>query len=260
MKRNLVSLLVFLSLSSMAQDRVQKPKTSIPLENVGQLTEAKGWMLNPEQEWVSLDKTIPSYIKSEHKLLLTHEQSGLGVDNFISYQLKQVEHEGVQYYILIKKFRDGFYEYPSIRRGWIGTTSCRAYVFEKQELDKLQGVIDGQINLIEIRLVDIVDLRWVDQNKTLELISLKIKWGGYNDRTALILHIAPYQEKGIVQFQVYERYGDFNIISGVRVEHKPLKEGSSYDRTKIYLSDELFSHCYYETSYDKFNKFLPIKF
>lgn len=240
------------------QDRTEKPKPIISEGSIGELTDVTGWMLNPEEEWVSLKNTIPVFLGSEYKSLLTHEQSGLGTDNFKYYKLKELSYNGSAFYILIKQYRDGYFTYQSIKEGWNELISHTAYIFNKNEFDKLANIVDGQVNMTEIALIARVHIQWTSESEALELIPTKIDWDKPTN-TKLILHIAPYKEKNIVQFQIYDVYSKFNIIGGIVKEFKLKGDQYSVRGKQVYLTNELFKYCYYETDYATFNKFLLLK-
>ncbi|MCC1485670.1 hypothetical protein [Winogradskyella immobilis] len=259
MRKTFYFLIIILLISNLSfgQERNAKPKPEISNSIIGQLTSAKGWVLNPEEEWQSLTNTIPAYLSSEFKQLINYEKYSLGSDNFKSYQLRDLTFKGEEYYILIKKYKDGFYTYSSIEEDWNNYTSYLAYVFKKSEWEKISTIEDNKINLIEIDLETTVSVQYKSEKEAFSLIKSKMEFkDDQKDDTKLILHIAPYKEKNIVQFQIYTKYSKYKIIGGIRTEHK-IKGGKySFSTKQIYLTDELFSHCYFETDFANFNKFI----
>ena len=132
--------------------------------------------------------------------------------------------------------------------------------FAKSELNKLDNIKDGEVNIIEIELIDKVNIQWTSEAEALKLISTKIEWNKASDKKSkLILHIAPYKEKNIVQFQIYTTYSKYNIIGGIIKEYKAKGGEYSWSTKQVYLTGELFKYCYYETDYTTFNKFLNIE-
>ena len=255
--KKLLLILLCVPLIGLGQERTSQEIAKISKENLGELTESTGWMLNADKEWVSLKNTIPvGGLGSEDNDLLTYEDWGLGTDNFLFYQLRELEYNNKTYYILIKKYRDGWYEYPTIQEDWYKEKGILGYIFDKSELEKMKNIKDGESNMIEIQLIDYVDIEYESEYKSLELMTKKIDWNDKENKYRLILHIAPYKDKNIVQFQVYATYSKYNIICGIIKEHKVRKE--DYSMKDIYLSDELFKHCYFETTYSNFIRFLSI--
>lgn len=210
-------------------------------------------MLNPEDEWVSLPNTIPAYLSGEYKTLLTYEKYGLGTDNFRSYELRRVSYEGKTYFLLLKRYRDGYYKYETIEEDWREYESFLAYVFTQEGLNKIKKAVDGKVNKIQIDVIGVVEVRWSDESEALDVITSKIDWTdrSENDKR-LIMHIAPYKQKNLVQFQIYSSYSRFNIIGGIANEYK---KGTK----QVYGTDELFEHCYYEVEYNDFIKLFKLE-
>ena len=221
----MIAIMICLVTMAFSQERVIKETASF-IGNVGQLSTATGWRLSTDKEWLSLSKTIPQDLLSEHKNLLTYEEYGLGDDNFISYTMKKMSHEGKSYCVLIKMYRDGRYKYPNIREDWFEYTSTIAYIFTEEEFNKI-NVIDNKINLIEISLVDVIVLRC---NTDISLILTKFQPGA-NTVSKLYLYIASYKEKNIVQFQI---------------------------KDNNYRMDKSFGNYYYETDYTSFDNFIKL--
>lgn len=256
-KTTLIILTSLIIVNVYAQERTTKPRPIIGEKVITKLSDATGWMLNPDGEWISRLNRIPESLNSEYNLLLDYEKHRLGTDNFNYYQLRELTFNDLSYYILIKSFRDGYYSYPSIKEDWNKETSYYAYVFTKTEFEKIKNIEDGRINLIEINIIDEVKVFHKSESEAYSLIPVKIElnrqWG---KKYRLIFHVAPYKQKNIVQFQIYTAYGKTSI-GGIVYQYRP--PGSSYAARKtIYLTDELFSHCYYETNYENFNDFLRI--
>ncbi len=126
---------ILLILTVFGQDRTVKLKANIATETISQLKIATGWMLNPDEDWISLKNTIPISIASEYNILLNHERKGLGTDNFKYYKLKELTFKDSSYYILIKQYRDGYYTYSSIEEDWNSLISHTVYIFAKSELN-----------------------------------------------------------------------------------------------------------------------------
>ena len=255
-RNTLLTVLSLLSLCTtvLSQDRTVKVKPIIGTKTISQLKKATGWMLNKDAEWVSLKNTIPtSTLGSKYKSLYGYEKYGIGCDNFNFFKLKEITHNDIAYFILIKQYRSGYYKYSNIEEDWRPNISHSAYVFSKSELTKLNSINDSQINMVEIQLIDYLDLRYTSESEAIEEIKTKINLDKAIDKTLkLILHIAPYKEKKIVQFQIYSIEHSFKYINGInRKNASRVKE--------YYLKDELFKHSYYETDYSNFNKFLNIQ-
>lgn len=133
--KNILLVLIAILITSFAnaQERATREKIKITNNILGELKSAKGWMLSPGSEWVSLDNTIPQELALSERNLLKFERIGLGVDNFISYQFREIMFRDTTYLLLLKKYRDGRFRYPNIKEDWIAYTSYYAYVLDKDE-------------------------------------------------------------------------------------------------------------------------------
>jgi hypothetical protein len=105
------------------------------------LTIAKGWILCKDEQWVSRQNKIPTKYASTSPTTENFGTSGLGSDNFISLNLHSVVYGDKQYVILIKKYKNGWYEYPTIYEEWHSCISTEYYFFYKSEFDKLRLII-----------------------------------------------------------------------------------------------------------------------
>lgn len=261
-------ILVMLTINNiklLSQDRINKVLPVINKQINSQLNKSIGWMLNPESQWVSRTNRIPSFIENRYKTLIDYEYDGLGVDNFITYEIRDINIEDSIYLILIKKYKDGYYKYPSIKEGWLNYTSVDFYVFDKKELSKINTITNDSINLIKINVLYSNTITWIDNETYISDIEKSIskqidEKNNKESETFLIFHIAPYKTKNIVQFQIYSSYSKYNLISGVIKEHKIKDTNTQYswEQKKIYYSDDLFKYCYYEVDYLTFNNFIKI--
>jgi hypothetical protein len=262
----ILAILTLNSVNLFSQDRVSKPIPTIGTQIKGQLTKSTGWLLNPESQWVSRPNKIPSFIENQYKTLIDYENDGLGLDNFISYQLRDIKIQDSTYSILIKKYKDGYYKYSSIKEGWTNYNSVIFYVFNKNELRKFDDVTNDSINLIKINVLYSNSVAWINNETYISDIQKEIvkqideKKNDEVTEEYLVFHIAPYKTKNIVQFQIYSSYGTYNNISGIIKEHKVKDENGKYswDEKQIYLSEDLFKYCYYEVDYLTFNNFIKI--
>ena len=144
----LTTSFLFLNICLLAQDRTNKNLPKISIATKGQLIKAIGWTLNPEGQWISRQNRIPVFLENEFKSLIDYERDGLGIDNFISYQLKEIKIGDKTYSILIKKYKDGEFKYPSIKEGWMNYTRLCYYVFETTELEKLNFLKNDNLHFL----------------------------------------------------------------------------------------------------------------
>ena len=189
-----------MSISNLfSQERVNKPVPTIGAKVNSQLTKSTGWTLNPEGQWISRSNRIPAFIENEFKTLIDYEKDGLGLDNFISYQMRDIKIQDSTYAILIKKYKDGYYKYETINEGWTAYNSVEYYVFSKHELKKLDSIKVDSINLVKIDIIYSNSITWINNETYISDIQKDIvkqideKKETVEKENYLIFHIAPYK-------------------------------------------------------------------
>jgi hypothetical protein len=237
MKNILVVLITCLTVTVSGQERTN---TALPVINPvakGKLTEATGWMQNDEGQWASRKNKIPVNMESQYKSLIDYQHDGLGEDreNFIYYELRDVKIKDSVYSILIKKYRDGFYQYETIKKGWMPQTSINYYVFPTAELKKLQNLAPDITHNIKIKTLYYGELLYLDPKISLTTIAKSLsKEVNENDdfgKKELMVNLRKY--KNNIRF----------IINNVETYREP----------------EKLEKDYYEVSAEAFKKFLPIQ-
>lgn len=249
-----MSALLFIVTLAYGQERVNRKSGNFSTSKLGELNSAKGWMLNEDEQWDSLLNTIPVCMRSDLGLL-KYERTGLGVDNFKQFQIREFAYNDSTYMAIIKKHRFGTYQYQNIKEGWNEYETYKTYIVSKSDFDKLSDIKNSSKNLIEM---DIIDVLFSNYEST-ELPALKamaIKFKPENRGDKLIFQIAPYKEKEIVQFIIFElsKYGSPNVINPHRI-----KDEYGYKSIEVMGTEQLFDHCYYETSYQNFNRFIKLE-
>jgi hypothetical protein len=200
------------------QNRVNDKLPQITKTN-GQLLNAFGWLKNNSGQWISRKNKIPFDLGKDQKALENYQSYSLGQDNFISFELKNIEIKDSSYTILIKKFRDGFYRYPTIQEDWNFSNSYAYYIFENAELEKLKNIKTDTLNTIEIVLkstdvVKFVDFKTLTNSMIVETIQENLnKHSFINSETSfsnglpytfpvLYIDITYFKNKKIVQFYI----------------------------------------------------------
>ena len=239
----LINLIIFNSIC-FSQNRNNTNLPLISAENKGILLQAKGWLKNQYGEWISRNNKIPNDLSIEYKSLDNFEIYSLGQDNFISYQLKDIEipnnpyiYQDSTYVVLIKKEKWGYYIYPAINEEWRTSNTCEYYVFKKSELNKFKNIFYDELKIIDINLIYSGYIQPVDLTKFNNLylskeINKKImeqdKYGSNDNERHLYLNLTCIENKNLVQFYFYER------------------------------TFEEITNKYYETDLATFNKFIKI--
>ena len=227
-----------------SQERVNKELPKINLTTKGYLNSSTGWLLNPEGQWISRNGKIPFFIENKYELLIDYEEKGLGLDNFFSYEIRDIVIKDSLYSILIKKYINGFYRYNAIKEGWYYCNSISFYVFEKPEINKLNNIKSDSTYLIKLKTNLYGNLDMVgdfNNNDYLKEIEKEIKGHPYSGGDMQVtFQLRSFKSKDIVQFVIFK--GNFSIYPLMGVP-----------------SNEQFNYCYYETTFNNFNEFIKIK-
>jgi tetratricopeptide (TPR) repeat protein len=141
-------IMLFLTMTSYAQvDPCSKSSTdggdpyglldySILSPIQSSITTGNGWSLQDNGTWASSPQRIP-YTDSRTN---TSRQPGideLGLGNYISIELRKIMIKDEQFNVLIHRYKDGEYEFPYLKKGWVGFESFDFYVFRSQKLAEL---------------------------------------------------------------------------------------------------------------------------
>ncbi len=235
-KTFLVIFLIICSLDSKAQIRSNEPLPVIDPIVKGKISNATGWLKDRTGQWISAKNKIPYDLEDEFKSLANyyHYKLGENRENFISFEIRDIKIDSVDYKLLIKKYNDGFYKYESINEGWTTSNSCTFYVFELNEFKKINEIEMDMPNEIALKFIYQGDLKYTDLAKLTDLkiskqlyISVKESYNSYISNI-LNFSINPMKSKNKVQFLFYS-YFDSNVDK------------------------------YYETDWLNFNKFIKIE-
>jgi len=145
----IILLFAILPLLSYSQNRKERKKKA-KCENLSEqdlikytslsdvessIKKAKGWTIQNNGAWYSMDNELPFADQKANK-----DESGdrtLGKDNFIVLEMRKLMIGNNQYNVLIKKYRDGKYEFPVLKEGWSGFNSLDYYVFSSTKLNAI---------------------------------------------------------------------------------------------------------------------------
>lgn len=292
MKKLLLSFFLILSTYSYAQDRIDKKTPIISRNIISELSKAQGFMLMNNGEWFESDKFITKedLSLSLRRILEDEKDSRFCLDNFSSFQFREISYNGKSYIILIKKAFNGQYKYNAIKKDWIGFNRYSYVILDKEELkNKLNNISDSSINKIELSVISvpefILDFGEKDVIKEIESKIVEednkfkdeIEKQEYQNKQIIkrfedrglsldkapiqkpsiykfIFHIYPFKEKNIVQFVLYGFKDNPNtkIKFPFFLETNPVLESNT---APYFGTAQMFEHCYYETDYNTFFKF-----
>ena len=196
-------LFFIISIQLFAQERYSKSIPSINQKLNSKLEKATGWSLNPEEQWIQRPNKIPFPVESQYKFEIDFGEKSVGIDNFIFFEFRDILINDTIYSILIKKFTDGYYKYELIKQDWLNQTKLNYYIFEKNELIKFSNINNNEVNSIKLKMKYFGTITSEEINN-IELQILNLEPNLFKNSYLTFL-IAPYKEKGIVQFFISKR-------------------------------------------------------
>lgn len=293
MKKLLLSFFLILSTYSYTQDILDKKSPIISKNIISELSKAQGFMLMNNGEWFESDKFITKddLSLSLRKILKNEKDSRFCLDNFSSFQFREISYNGKSYIILIKKAFNGQYKYNAIKKDWIGFNRYSYVILDKEELkNKLNNISDSSINKIELSVISVpefildfgekdiireIESKIIEEDKKLkevleeqenhnkQIIKIFEERGLSLDKAPIqkssiykfIFYIYPFKDKNVVQFVLYGFKDNPNtkIKLPFFIETNPILESNT---APYFGTDRMFEHCYYETDYNTFFKFI----
>ncbi|AIN75116.1 hypothetical protein SAMN02745938_11179 [Flavobacterium psychrophilum DSM 3660] len=246
MKRLLQIMIIIFSVSAYTQERVNAVLPKISATVSSKLTIATGWLKNEDGQWISRKNRIPFKIENKFKQLIDYEKYALGEngENFISYELRDININDSIYCILIKRYNDGYYKYESINEGWTKNQSIDYHVFLKSELEKFKSIKNDTINNLEIPVLYNNTFRYVNtttfSNTDISKdISKQMLTGKVTE---------PFLQESIVfNIKIYKSNVRFLVTEGIDESNR------SYQRA------EDLEDYYYESTMPIFNQFIVLK-
>lgn len=228
--------------TSYGQDRVDKKLPSVTLTK--SLSQSIGWNLSKSGQWKSRPNRIPKV--DVDNILLDYESYGLGEDNFLSLQFGEIKIDEKPYHILTKKYKDGYYRYETIQKGWTPCLSVSYYVFDDEEYDKIRNIQFDSKNYIEVKPLCSNDIRLTITNENM-LYQIKkdiMEQKADNFESVLTsdnklgLMIYPISKQSKVRFkmEIFGRYSDEESIGDFKKSFE-----SSYFETSLVSFNSLIS-------------------
>jgi tetratricopeptide (TPR) repeat protein len=136
MKKILLLLLIVIANQLVAQQEVDEYELqnfSILSPVQSEIKQARGWSLQDNGKWAYSENRIP-YTDSRTNTTRQPAVDALGLDNFTEIELRKIMIDDDQYNVLIKKYKDGEYEFEYLAKGWKSYNSLDVYVFRSEKL------------------------------------------------------------------------------------------------------------------------------
>lgn len=201
-----------LSVVLYSQDRVNLKPDRYDAKSV-QITYATLWRFE-EPKWVSESNKNGDYFQFDYIRFARLKSS---VDN---------------YYVLIKKFTDSDYEYPSIYVGKYYFKSIKFYIYTKQSYEQIKNIKQGETLILPY----IGDVLW------------RANWGDEYNEHVYIQKIKRY-------INAYENKTKIYIDDELLYIKRTKSEGQDVVRFWLpdkYFSEEKFEEIYWEVPYNTF--------
>ena len=210
------------------------------------LINAKGWALQDNGRWASVNNIIPhSNYKTKKR---PSPRFKLGQENFTEMQLRKVLIDDKQYNVLVIEYKDGEYEFPLLEEGWSSYRSALFYVFRAENLLK---VLPEEVEFNKPYAVNLdVYCYGIVENYDPAIISDKIV-------------------NKITRTQGLTNYNQANLIWAVYPVFIDGKKSCRFKLIKSYVTkhlytfytdprhlDDLFKRSFYETNYHTFKNFI----
>jgi len=224
-------------------------------------------------KWAYSDNKIP-YTDSHNNNTRLPAVEVLGLDNFTEINLRKIMIDDKQYNVLIKKYKDGEYEFNYLAKGWKSYYSLDFYVFKSEKLFELlpdevpfntSYLVDlecyyaGSIKNYEKTVVASRSLRLTNYATGAISSFPSSKNGNYIDmiiRTIQDLKLGRIVNDGSLIFAVYPIKADEKEV----VRFKLIKSYRNDNLIKLQTSPDnwtrLFDDFFYEVPFSTYKRFI----
>ncbi len=178
MKKILLLLTLFLSVSSVfSQTRTNRSELRF-INSSEKLSSSTGWMYNEKRgEWVDYENVISDNTdyKTKYKSLTGQFMMSRLTQNFIDIETKSFNINEKSYFVvMVRKWR-GRYKYPTIYEDWYSWEEVQGFIFTEEEYSKILD-FNGEIKLVTGYYVSLGSFyEKYDETVFLDLIQTELK-------------------------------------------------------------------------------------
>lgn len=239
---------------------------------IASITNATGWSLQDNGTWFSEANKIP-FTDSRSVKSRPEGQELLGQDNFISLDLHKIMIDDEQYFVLVRTYYDGEYEFAYLQRNWISYKSINYWVFHG---DKLSELMPEPIPWNTMYLADLRCYMTGTIKNFEKVVFLGSSLRLQNYATGVVQNFQQsatgYEEKIIRAIQDRKQgkiINDGNLIFAVFPVKSGDKEAFRFKLVRTYLNDnllkmqtspdnwkDLFTRTFYEVDFGTFRSFV----
>lgn len=195
-------------------------------------------MKNSYSQWVSRPNRIAGDYVGDNAKYIDYQKQGLGIDNFILFQLNEMSYEGKKYLLFSRQSKSGYYKYPQVKEGWMFRDRVFFQVFNPDDFKAADSLKFDTLNTIAIPALYSNEYESSTNNNATLAVNVKKAFDGarnYTPTCDLYILAKPVSDKQIVRFVIYNR---------------PVGLDYGLDGNGIKTR-------YYETSIDNFKKLFP---
>jgi tetratricopeptide (TPR) repeat protein len=275
MKKVTLLCALFLGISRVfgqATDSYELENFSIMSPVQSEITYAKGWSMQDNGKWAFRDNTIP-FTDSRTNTSRIAGVEELGQENFVSIELRKIMIDDIQYNVLIRKYKDGEYEFPLIWQGWKNYLSLDFFVFRGEKLSELLPE-KTQFNIMYLVDLDCFIASTVKNYEKNLFINenLELKSNSTGVVRGFDRYKGGYEEaiiKKIQEVRAGKQISDGNLIFAVYPIKSDDKEVVRFKFVKSYKNDnlvrmqvspdnwrELFEESFYEVDFSSYSSFI----
>jgi hypothetical protein len=237
-------ILFFTPLFCFSQERVSRQFAKIsPV--ISSLAGAKGWTLNQDQRWVSRPNRIPVNFAGQNAMLIDYEKYKLGYDNFISYEFRRLIYGSDSMLMLMKKYRDGYYRYEHIEKGWTEFINCAYWTMATRDLQRFDLSKDS-IGSYYVYCEQADKTGNLLGRNPIDVIRSDYKPNDERNKDLLQIQFQIIHSKNLVRFLISSSRGYWTL--GYNTDLVEEKNGAAID----YHLDS----CYFEVTLEEFKKFI----
>ena len=227
MNHVILIILIFFSIQTFAQQRIDKP--NLQFEKSSQIMkQADGWCLNAYGKWIKNSNLVCAMVAKT-----SAEKSVLSCDehqSFIDAQNKIITYDSVTYNILIIRRYIGHYKYQTIEQGFYTSIQTEGYIFSKEEFAKLENLTDS----VKCQYIGKVDCECTS-NEFIRLLENKLS--SNDDSYQFCYFPVRKSTEGKIRFYIPDCFLGRNILH----------------------PDPNFNQSYFETDINNFNKLFLFK-
>ncbi|MCK9618259.1 MAG: hypothetical protein M0R21_10545 [Lentimicrobiaceae bacterium] len=245
-KIGLLLIMLLFCIGGYAQDG-NDSKSNMPLLSPvkARITSATGWAMMSNGKWKSATNKIPYSDPEGEKP--PEGKKAMGMENFDELEMREIAINNKNYNILIIKYQEGTYRFPSIQQDWTTFKTLDYYMFLSANLkgafgDSQDNDISTAVALNPVCSGSIDHYNDKDVEGIISAQAFRAANLNYKSPANLIIAMMPHEEKGrqYIRFKFIKSYSSNYLVN-------------SYMRTDLIKKHFLTS--FWETDFNAFKNF-----